>query len=308
MIPFIHIPDFHLGPVPLHPFGILVATGVLAGTAVTSKRARALGYDLIKLNSFVTWMLVTAFVLSHMLDQIFYHWDELKRDPISLVTLWTGLSSFGGFIGALTGIVLWKYLVIENGRPRLRTTPHPILPFADLVLSVFPLGWMFGRAGCASVHDHLGADAKPGTWIAVEAPTGTRDEVTTHIGPIDLTHGHHLRFDLGLLELMFTIVLTACFALTWRRKLPVGTYVIASALAYSPVRFAMDFLRIPERDGGDTRYAGLTPAQYGCIALFLYGIAMVFYVRKLQKSGKDLTEAVRAHEPEVEVEAKKAAA
>ena len=308
MIPFIHIPDFHLGPVPLHPFGILVATGVLAGTAVTSRRARTLGYDVVKLNSFVTWMLVTAFVLSHMLDQIFYHWDELKKDPVSLITLWTGLSSFGGFVGALTGIVLWKYVVIENGRPRLRPTPHPILPFADLVLSVFPLGWMFGRMGCASVHDHLGANAPPGTWIAVEAPTGTRDEVTMHIGPIELTHGHHLRFDLGLLELMFTIVLTACFALTWRRRLPVGTYVIASALAYSPVRFAMDFLRIPERDGGDTRYAGLTPAQYGCMALFVYGIVMIFYVRKLQKSGKDLTEAVRAHEADVEVEAKKAAA
>jgi len=304
MIPFIHIPDFHIGPVPLHPFGILVATGVLAGTAVTTRRARTLGYDVVKLNSFVTWMLVTAFVLSHMLDQIFYHWDELKKDPISLITLWTGLSSFGGFVGALIGIVLWKYLIIEGNRPRIRKQPHAILPFADLVLSVFPLGWMFGRAGCASVHDHLGANAPPGTWIAVEQPTGARDEVTTHFGPIELTHGHHLRFDLGLLELMFTIVLTACFALTWRRRLPVGTYVVASALAYAPVRFAMDFLRIPENEGGDTRYWGLTPAQYGSIALFIYGIVMIFYVRKLKASGKDVTETVRAVEPEPAVEAK----
>jgi phosphatidylglycerol:prolipoprotein diacylglycerol transferase len=304
MIPFIHIPDFHLGPVPLHPFGILVATGVLAGTAVTTRRARTLGYDLVKLNSFVTWMLVTAFVLSHMLDQVFYHWDELKKDPVSFITLWTGLSSFGGFIGALVGIVLWKYLVIEGGLPRVCAKPHPILPFADLVLSVFPLGWMFGRAGCASVHDHLGANAPPGTWIAVESPTGARDEIVNHLGPIELTHGHHLRFDLGLLELMFTIVLTACFALTWRRRLPVGTYVVASALAYAPVRFAMDFLRIPENEGGDTRYWGLTPAQYGCMLLFVYGIVMIFYVRKLKASGTDLTEAVRAQEPETPVEAK----
>lgn len=307
MIPFIHIPDFHLGPVPLHPFGILVATGVMAGTAITTRRARGLGYDLLKLNSFITWMLVSAFVLSHMLDTIFYHWAELKKEPWSLFTLWTGLSSFGGFVGALVGIVLWKYFVIEDGRPRRRATPHPILPFADLVLSVFPIGWMFGRAGCASVHDHLGATASPGTFIAVEAPTGARDEVTTHVGFIDLTHGHHLRFDLGLLELIFTIILVICFALTWRRKLAVGTYVIASALAYAPVRFGMDFLRIPESEGGDTRYGGLTPAQYGCFVLFGFGLYMIFYVRKLKASGVDLTELLRASEPEPAAPAKVAA-
>ncbi len=297
MIPYIHIPDLHIGPLPLHPFGILVATGVLVGTSVTTRRARALGYDLVKLNSFVTWMLVTAFVLSHMLDQTFYHWDELKKNPISLITLWTGLSSFGGFIGAFVGIALWKYLELDGNRPRRRARPHPILPFADLVLSVFPVGWMFGRAGCSSVHDHLGATAPPGTLIAVEAPTGARDEVVTHVGFIDFTHGHHLRFDLGLLELMFTIFLAACFALSWRKRVPVGTYVVVSSLAYAPVRFAMDFLRIPESEGGDTRYLGLTPAQYGCFLLFAYGVAMTFYVRKLAASGVDLAEPFRVTEP-----------
>jgi phosphatidylglycerol:prolipoprotein diacylglycerol transferase len=71
-----------------------------------------------------------------------------------------------------------------------------------------------------------------------------------------------------------------------------------SALAYAPVRFAMDFLRIPESDGGDTRYAGLTPAQYGCVALFLYGIAMIFVVRRLQARGVDVAAAVMAPPPE----------
>jgi phosphatidylglycerol:prolipoprotein diacylglycerol transferase len=294
MIPYIHIPDFHIGPLPLHPFGMLVATGVLVGTAVTTRRARFLGYDLIALNSFVTWMLVSGFVLSHMLDMIFYHWDEVVRRPYSILLIWEGLSSFGGFVGAFIGIVLWKYFIIENNVPRRRARPYPILPFADLVLSVFPLAWVFGRSGCASVHDHIGARAPAGTWVAVTKPFNSQDMATTKIGFIELIHGHDLRFDLGLLELLFTIVLAACFAMTWRRKLPVGTYVIASALAYAPVRFAMDFLRIPESEGGDTRYGGLTPAQYGCLALFLYGIAMIFVVRRLGARGVDLAAAVRA--------------
>jgi phosphatidylglycerol:prolipoprotein diacylglycerol transferase len=307
MIPYIHVPDMHIGPLPLHPFGILVATGVLTGTAVTTRRARALGYDLLKLNSFVTWMLVTAFVLSHVLDQLLYHWDEVVDRPWSVIMLWEGLSSFGGFVGALVGIVLWKYLVIENGRLRVRPTPAPILPFADLVMSVLPLGWMFGRAGCATVHDHPGARATAETALAVTYPAHPGEGTVTHFGFIEVIHGHDPRFDLGLLELMFTVVLTACFALTWRRRLPTGSYVVATALAYSPVRFAMDFLRIPQSERGDTRYLSLTPAQYGCIALFLFGVVMVFYMRRLRERGIEPGDAVRAP-PAAPDEAAKAAA
>ncbi len=292
MIPYIHVPDLHIGPVPLHPFGILVATGVLVGSSVATRRAAALGYDLAKLNSFVTWMLVSGFILSHFLDSLFYHWDEVVKRPWSLALPWEGLSSFGGFVGALVGIVLWKYFVVVDGRLRARRPPQPILPFADLVLSVFPLGWMFGRAGCSTVHDHPGARATADTLLAVAYPF-PGETASTKIGFIEFIHGHDPRFDLGLLELMFTVILAVCFALTWRRKLPTGTYVIASALAYAPVRFAMDFLRKPENEGGDTRYAGLTPAQWSCIALFVYGIVMIGYVRWLRVNHIDPTETVR---------------
>jgi phosphatidylglycerol:prolipoprotein diacylglycerol transferase len=297
MIPYIHVPDLHIGPLPLHPFGILVATGVLVGSSVATRRARLLGYDLVKLNSFVTWMLVSGFVLSHFLDDLFYHWDEVLKRPWALLMPWEGLSSFGGFVGALVGIVLWKYFVIEDGRPRKRAHPHTILPFADLVLSVFPLGWMFGRAGCSTVHDHPGARTTADTLLAVAYPLRPGDGTVTRFGFIELIVGHDPRFDLGLLELMFTIVVAICFALTWKRRLATGTYVVASALAYAPVRFAMDFLRVPESEGGDTRYANLTPAQWSCMALFVYGLVMIGYMRRLRARGIEPADAVRVTTP-----------
>ncbi|MEO6575691.1 MAG: prolipoprotein diacylglyceryl transferase family protein, partial [Polyangiaceae bacterium] len=79
MIPYIHIADLHLGPLTLHPFGLLVATGVLVGTWLATWRARLRGIDLDRLNSFITWLLVSGFVGGHMLDQIFYHPTELAR-------------------------------------------------------------------------------------------------------------------------------------------------------------------------------------------------------------------------------------
>lgn len=300
MVPYIQVPDLHIGPLPLHPFGILVATGVLVGTSITARRAQKLGYNVLQLNSFVTWMLVSAFVLSHVLDSLFYHWDEVIQNPLYVVKLWEGLSSFGGFVGAVIGIVLWKYFVIDDGKvwPRRRPRPAPILPFADLVLSVFPIGWAFGRAGCATVHDHKGARATADTLLAVAFPRHAGDGTVTKFGFIEFIQGHDPRFDLGFLELLFTIILATCFALTWRRRLPIGTYVIASGLAYAPVRFAMDFLRIPESErGGDTRYGGLTPAQWSCMALFLYSLIMIFYVRRLRARGVDLSQSLREPAP-----------
>src|SRR4051812_5277117 len=120
MIPYIHVPDLQIGsspiifhgikfwPIALHPFGLLVATGVLVGSSLATRRARLKGYDLDKLNSFITWMLVAGFVLSHMIDEVFYHPKEIVARPWSLFMVWEGLSSFGGFIGALVGIFLWK--------------------------------------------------------------------------------------------------------------------------------------------------------------------------------------------------------
>lgn len=303
MIPYIHIPDLHIGPVPLHPFGILVATGVLIGTSLTTWRARKLGYDVAALNSFITWMLVTGFVLSHMLDYLFYHWKEVVERPWSLLMVWEGLSSFGGFVGALVGVLLWKYLDVERSPFRLRKAPYPILPFADLVFSVFPVSWMFGRMGCASVHDHPGARTTAETLIAVAYPSPMAyfrwpgEGTVTHFGFVEFVVGHYPRFDLGFLELLFTIVLAAAVTLTWRRKVTIGTYAAIVSLAYAPVRFAMDFLRVPESEGGDTRYVGLTPAQWCCFALFLYGAAMVVYTRRIRTSKVDLASLVRQFPP-----------
>jgi phosphatidylglycerol:prolipoprotein diacylglycerol transferase len=300
MIPFIHVPDLKLGPLTLHPFGLLVATGVILGTFLATRRARLRGLDLDKLNSFITWMLVAGFLGGHMLDEIFYHPAELVKRPWSLFLLYEGLSSFGGFTGALIGIVLWKYfeavpwkqvpvLGFTIPKYRRRDAVLPILPFCDLILSVFPVAWAFGRSGCSVVHDHPGMRAEAGTWLAVAFGRPERIQKLISLGgdDLELRWGTVPQFDLGLLEMMFTVVLATMFALTWRKKLTTGSYVAATALCYAPVRFAMDYLRVRDIDQADPRYGGLTPAQWSCVALFVCGLVMVAKVRAIRASGKD---------------------
>jgi phosphatidylglycerol:prolipoprotein diacylglycerol transferase len=303
MIPYIHVPDLKLGPLTLHPFGLLVATGVILGTYLATRRARQRGLDLDKLNSFITWMLVAGFLGGHMLDQIFYHPHELVKRPWSLFLLYEGLSSFGGFTGALIGILLWKYFeAVPWGRVpflggsipkfRKREAPMPILPFADLILSVFPVAWVFGRSGCSVVHDHPGMRAEPGTLLAVAFPDRATMRALQDVHGITFVHGNLPQFDLGLLELMFTVILASLLALTWSKKLATGTYVVVTALTYAPVRFAMDFIRVRDVDQADPRYGAFTPAQWMCIALFVFGLIMIARVRQLRASGRDPMELV----------------
>jgi phosphatidylglycerol:prolipoprotein diacylglycerol transferase len=179
--------------------------------------------------------------------------------------------------------------------------PRSILPFSDVVLSVLPLAWILGRAGCSSVHDHPGAVAGAGSALSVAFPSpspGDVDGPGTHsaFGPITFIDGHYPRYDLGLLELMWTVVLSVVLLFMWRRRLPTGTYVAFVSLAYAPARFAMDFLRIRSAEGGDPRYANLTPAQWCCVVLFLAGLAVVAHVRTLRARGMDPANAFRAAE------------
>jgi phosphatidylglycerol:prolipoprotein diacylglycerol transferase len=305
MIPYIHVPDLKIGPLTLHPFGLLVATGVILGTYLATRRARQRGLDLDKLNSFITWMLVAGFLGGHMLDQIFYHPAELVKRPWSLFLLYEGLSSFGGFIGAFIGIVLWKYFEAVPWKQipgvgftlpkfRRRDAVMPILPFADLILSVFPVAWVFGRSGCSVVHDHPGMKADPGSLLAVAfgRPERIQKILSVGTGDLELRWGNAPQFDLGLLELMFTVILATLLALTWRKKLTTGSYVVATALCYAPVRFAMDFLRVRDIDQADPRYGSLTPAQWMCVALFLFGLYMLTKVRAIKASGKDPMDVV----------------
>ncbi len=255
VLPYITVPD-RLGPI--HPFGILVAIGVAVGFRLASQRARTLGHDMARFDSHVTWTVATGFVLSHVLDTVFYHPDLLLRQPWEIVMLHHGLSSFGGFVGGVLGFVAY------GRRHRL-----DLWRSADAIAFGLPTGWLFGRMGCATVHDHPGARS----WspLAVDWPGGPR-------------------FDLGLLELLLVPVLIAGVALVARRTTRPGSLITALALLYPPIRFPLDFLRASAAEGGDVRYLGLTSGQYASMGLFAIGVGLL-----LRRPAP--TEGARGHAP-----------
>lgn len=295
MIPYIHVDSLRIGPLTLAPFGILVVVGVIVGIALSRFRAKRVGLPDDDIKALLTVVIVSALLGAHVLDTLLYYPDKVLTDPLSLLRLWENTSSFGGFTGAVLGIFAWKFYtsrilftipqVLNFRLPVRRQTPLSILPYADTIMAVLPVAWIFGRAGCAVVHDHPGARASANSWLAVAHGPGTwRD-----YGFFQLKNGSEPRYDLGTLEMLFAVVLAVAFALTWRRASAKGWYVAATCVLYAPVRFGLDFLRIASADGGDHRYAGLTPAQWGCVALFSFGVCLALYL-SLSAQGAALPE------------------
>jgi phosphatidylglycerol---prolipoprotein diacylglyceryl transferase len=296
MLPFIRVADIP-GPIPIHTFGLLVAIAVMYGTSLTLKRARQRGLDVDLLNSGITWMLILGFLVAHWFNDIFYEWKHVVEDPLRLLRIWESISSFGGFLGAFIGIMLWKYVraipmftlipgLITIHRYELRKEPLPVFAFCDLILSVFPVAWIFGRLGCTTAHDHIGAVAEKGVAIAVGAPSANfRELMQVYKGPpwFALVWGEYPRYDLGLLELLFTIGLSAFIILSWKKKLPTGTYIAVASLAYAPVRYVMDAFRLEEND---VRHYGQTPAQWMCIVVLFAGIWAAY--KAYENSKKDV--------------------
>ena len=80
------------------------------------------------------------------------------------------------------------------------------------------------------------------------------------------------RHDLGLYELLFTIVMTAILFRYNRKPRPPGRIIALAALMYAPARFVLDFLRATDVARPDERYVGLTPAQWACLATAALGV------------------------------------
>jgi phosphatidylglycerol:prolipoprotein diacylglycerol transferase len=241
-------------PPSIKPFGTLVALGVYIGSIVTMNRARERKLDTQQMSDFIFWVVATGFVLSHVLDAIFYQPQKVMADPLYLLRIWEGLSSYGGFIGALVGALAWRFYRKKR-----------IIEYVDVMASAFPLAWIFGRMGCSVVHDHPGALSN--AWFAVKYP------------PQMLAEGFDGRYDLGLYEMLLTIPLACACHVLWKKQ-PLrsnGFYLGITLTAYAPVRFLLDFLRVqPEvqvfRGATDLRYAGLTPAQWACFLALGVGI------------------------------------
>lgn len=246
MIPYFPQPTLDLGVVTIHAFGALVALAVLLGSRLFERRVEHLGLDVAFARRLTTWLLVGGFVGAHLFERLFYSLPETLADPMSLLRVWEGLSSFGGFAGGLIG----AGLLFRREKQR-----EGAWPWLDALAVVFPVAWIFGRLGCFVAYDHPG--------LPTDLPFGQMyvDGVVRH--------------NLGLYEAVWAIPVAIVMALLGRKTRRPGELVGWLAVLYAPGRFALDLLRVAE-----DRFLGLVVSQYGSIALFLTGLGLLWWSRR----------------------------
>jgi len=241
MIPFISIPSLPLfGSLALQPFGVLAAIGIVFGYRRARLHAVRAGVPREEFESAVRWLLLPAFFIAHVFEIAVYHPDAFWEHGIFAFFQGQGLSSFGGFLGAVAGLgIFTKGYRTPSARKLL-----------DAFAQGIAVGWIFGRLGCTTAHDHPGAYTD--FFLGVRYPDGAKH-------------------DLGFYEFLFTLfMIYPVSRLLRRKKLAPGSHAAILPMVYAPVRFCLDFLRAPPDSGGDIRYFALTPAQYGCILIFVF--------------------------------------
>ena len=241
MFPYFEQPSLTLGSYTLYFFQIAVCTAVIVGYEIVVRRAPRRGLDPDEVASLLAWVILWGFVGSHVFDTLAYYPERIREDPLVLVKIWGSMSSFGGMMGGMAAA--W---ILTR---RKHWTGAQTLAFADGIGFAFPFAWFFGRMGCALAHDHVGIATQ--SWLGVRFPEGTH-------------------YDLGLLEMLYTIPIAALFYVLDRKPRPNGFYLGLFLTLYGPVRFVLDTLRT-----GDARYLGWTPGQYVAILATLAGLGLL---------------------------------
>ena len=253
-LPFFTLHTLNLGPLPLQPFGILVAAGVLIGAEVMRRYSLKYGMDDEDLRSLTLWIIVTGFIGAHVFDTLVYEHERLSEDPLLIIKIWDGISSYGGFIGGAMGygfFVWWK-----------RLTPGLIADTTGVGLLV---AFSIGRMGCTIVHDHIGRATS--SVFGIDYPRReieARHLINEFPGAGLVIRAHNVAmYELAYLALVCAVIVPLAFS---KRRYPAGFLAVLVGLFYAPVRFFLEYLRL---NTSDPRYLSLTFAQWCSLVAFV---------------------------------------
>jgi len=242
MIPYFEWHTLSLGFIDIQVWGTLVALGFVIGAAASANYAKNRGLDPKILWDTLVWVVIGAFILARFFHVVAYEPGFYLEHPLKILSVWEGgLSVIGGFVGA-TLFGIWY----------LQKRKVNVIKYFEAGLFGLPLGLFIGRLGCFFIHDHPGSITN--FFLGVNRPDGLA------------------RHDLGLYLSINGLLLFIAFLLMTKQKVKSGVLISTFLIWYGVVRFGLDFLRETNGVMADTRYLGLTPAQYFSILMLALGI------------------------------------
>ena len=128
--------SFAIGPLTVHLYGLIIATGLLLAVLYACKRSRQFGLREDDVLDGVLWVTPFAIICARVYYVIF-SWQEYADDPISALYIWEGgIAIYGGVLGAIVGVYVY-----------CRLKKLKLAAVLDLMLLGFLIGQSLGRWG-----------------------------------------------------------------------------------------------------------------------------------------------------------------
>lgn len=251
-------PDlFRIGPITIHTYGVMVATGFLLGIGLAIRQARKEGIPPERISDLSFYLLIAAIIGSRILYIILNPGPYIKN-PLAIFKIWEGgLVFYGGLILAvITGVIYIKRQGLN------------LWQIADVFAPSIAIGHAIGRLGCFFAGCCHGRPAEV-PWAVTFTDPHSLAPLGIPLHPVQLYEAFGEFF-------IFIMLIFLRKRKTFRGEL-FWTYVVL----YSILRFSVEFFRGDAARGMLTE--GLSLAQAISVIMFFIAIGFMTFLRSRER-------------------------
>lgn len=260
-----HSDWFHVGPLTVHWYGVMMALGFLAALANWSWLGRRSGRGFNYCSDLLFWVMVCG-VIGARAAYVALEWPSYRQDPMAILRIdQGGLVFYGGFLFAGLSLALFARLHRES-----------FVDLLDFVITSVPLAHAFGRVGCflngccygMVCHGPMGVQFPRGSppWyghytrglVAPDAP------LSLPVHPVQLY------------EAAFNLAFYGLLLWQYRGRRRVGSTAALYLVVYAAGRFVLELVRDDERGS----VGWFSTSQLVSLGLLALGLGVGLWSRK----------------------------
>lgn len=237
-----------LGPIAIRWYGLMYLVGFAGGWWLGRVRAARADSPVTptQVDDLVFYVALGVILGGRVGYMLFYGFDQLAENPLSLLRIWEGGMSFhGGLLGVIAAMALFA-----------RKTACGFWHLADFVAPLVPIGLFAGRVG-NFINGELWGKPADLPWAFVVAGQGR--------------HPSQL-YEAALEGVLLFIILWVYSA----RPRPVMSVAGLFLGVYGACRFVVEFVRVPDAHIGYLAFGWLTMGQLLSLPMLVAGIGMIW--------------------------------
>lgn len=251
-----HYPEFDpvlvsIGPLSIHWYALsyLVGISLVWWSLGRRAKARGLAWNDEQISDMIFYGMLGVILGGRMGYVVFYGWQNLVQDPLSLFRVWEGGMSFhGGMLGVLFAMYLFG-----------RRLGRGFFAVTDFIAPSVPIALGCGRIG---------------NFINGELPGRVTDMPWAAIYPGEVVGRHPSSLYQAFAE---GVVLFAVLWLFSRRPRPPVTTSGMFLIAYGLLRLTTEFFRTPDSQLMFVAFDWMTMGQLLSLPMVVLGLGFIYY-------------------------------